>query len=205
MPLLRLPPPHAASTVPPGAPTDDRLAQPSRLKYRPAGKGALLRHQGRESWQEWEGSGSPRERPVPGHRLALARPGSVVDLAPLSQPLRPLGNWGPLAQPKAQLLRADLPASSLGKAVIVPSLEPKASLTFQMIRGDFQNRSCPSPAPILRSQNLETYSPCKRATPEKSSERQGAARYMRGLPKNLGEKREGQKRKIVKGAGRRRC
>lgn len=60
-----------------GAPTDDRLAQQSRLKYRarPTGKGALLRHQGRESWQEWEGSRSPRERPVPGHRLALARLG----------------------------------------------------------------------------------------------------------------------------------
>lgn len=50
-------------------------------------------------------------------------------------------------QPKAQLLRADLWAGSLGKAVIVPSLEPEALLTFRMARGDLQNRSGPSPPP----------------------------------------------------------
>lgn len=66
-----------------------------------------------------------------------------------SQPLRPLGNWGPPVQLKALLLRADLRASRLGKAAIVPSLEPEVSLTFQMTRRDLQNRSCPSPPPRL--------------------------------------------------------
>lgn len=78
-------------------------------------------------------------------------PESVVDVAPLSresQPLCPLRNWGPPVQPKAQLLRADLRASSLVKAaVIVPSLEPEALLTFRMTHGDLQTRSCPSPPP----------------------------------------------------------
>lgn len=59
--------------------------------------------------------------------------GSVMDAAPPArelQPLRPLENWGPPVQPKAPLLRTDLWASSLGKAAIVPSLEPEASVNF---------------------------------------------------------------------------
>lgn len=65
MPLLRLlgllataPPPRAPPPPPPRAPTDERRPRRAALSTErvPAGRGALLRPWGRESWQEWEDS-----------------------------------------------------------------------------------------------------------------------------------------------------
>lgn len=83
----------------------------------PAGRGALLRPWGRESWEEWEGSLEGLEgAPLPGSgggsstRRAGARrdAGSRVDAAPRfcrTRSLCDLGNWVPPTPPKAELLR----------------------------------------------------------------------------------------------------
>lgn len=97
MPLLRLPQPRAASTVPPGAPTDDR--RPSRAALNiardPPGKAPSSGTRAGKVGKSGRAPGARRGARFLATGWRSPNPGSVVDVAPPSgesQPLRPLGN-----------------------------------------------------------------------------------------------------------------
>lgn len=127
-----------------------------------AGRGALLRPWGRQSWEEWEGSPraasvhplpgtgggtstrpAPRRMPAPAwtRLLRFAETRAVSAPSKTGFPNRARGR-APPRSPRVQL-------AAQSKAVIVLNLEPETLLTFNITHGDFQN--CYSPSPLPRA------------------------------------------------------